>query len=248
MKEYYVYVYCDGSKVGKYVYGSYCFEYEPIYIGKGTCSRIYAHLRPSLLYNGSYFHNTLKRLVENNCYICYKLFENLSNEEAIKYEIDLISLIGKRIEGKGSLCNITNGGEGTSGRISPMKGKNHSDSTKKKISENSKHLKPRLGYVMTEEEKRKRSSKLKGRAKGPFSEEHLKNLSESHKGKKQSEETKQKRAKHQYKKVKCLETNTVYSSIKEAGITTSLRVGISRVCRGLQHTAGGFHWMFVEGV
>lgn len=49
------------------------------------------------------------------------------------------------------------------------------------------------------------------------------------------------------KKVYCVELDRVFPSISEAerelGIAT---VGISRACRGMQKTAGKFHWEYVE--
>jgi len=34
MNKYYVYVYLDSRKPGKYKYGEYEFDYEPFYVGK----------------------------------------------------------------------------------------------------------------------------------------------------------------------------------------------------------------------
>ena len=35
-KKYYVYIYIDPRKPGKFKYGEYEFDYEPFYIGKGS--------------------------------------------------------------------------------------------------------------------------------------------------------------------------------------------------------------------
>ena len=39
-KRYYIYVFLDDTKPGKYIYKDLEFNYEPFYIGKGTDDRI----------------------------------------------------------------------------------------------------------------------------------------------------------------------------------------------------------------
>lgn len=49
------------------------------------------------------------------------------------------------------------------------------------------------------------------------------------------------------KKVLCVETGVVYISINDASRSTGVsRVTISKVCRGIRKTSGGYHWKFVE--
>lgn len=49
------------------------------------------------------------------------------------------------------------------------------------------------------------------------------------------------------KPVLCVNTGTFYNSIREASRNTCVDNGdISRVCRGIQKTAGGYKWEFVE--
>lgn len=48
------------------------------------------------------------------------------------------------------------------------------------------------------------------------------------------------------KKILCIETNTVYKSIKEASAITKTHTGnISSVCAGRRTKAGGFTWRFL---
>ena len=48
-----------------------------------------------------------------------------------------------------------------------------------------------------------------------------------------------------FKAVKCVETDTIYNSIKEAGSDTGINVTcIANCCRGTQKTAGGLHWEY----
>ena len=44
MNKYYIYIYLDPRKPGNYKYNNLCFNYEPIYIGKGKGYRYRGHL------------------------------------------------------------------------------------------------------------------------------------------------------------------------------------------------------------
>lgn len=49
------------------------------------------------------------------------------------------------------------------------------------------------------------------------------------------------------KSIRCIETDVIYKSIKEAGQQTGLnQSSISKACRGKLKTCGGFHWEFVK--
>ena len=50
------------------------------------------------------------------------------------------------------------------------------------------------------------------------------------------------------KKIVCVETGEIFNSQREAAEKLNLDQGnISRVCRGLLNTCGGYHWKFLEG-
>ena len=57
----------------------------------------------------------------------------------------------------------------------------------------------------------------------------------------------ERKAKNQYKKVKCVETGKIYESIKQASVETGIPDGnIVKCCQGKLKTCGGFHWEYVE--
>ncbi len=71
-----------------------------------------------------------------------------------------------------------------------------------------------------------------------------KNLSEKHKLK--IRQTTQNKEYSTSKKVLCIETNTIFKSIKDAErITGVSRSNIPKCCNGIRNTAGGFHWEWV---
>lgn len=77
-------------------------------------------------------------------------------------------------------------------------------------------------------------------------EERLK-ISIQFKGKKQSEEHVRKRTQQHVKKVLCIESGIVYKSAKEVNELLGInRDSISMACREVRHTAGGYHWKYVD--
>ena len=51
------------------------------------------------------------------------------------------------------------------------------------------------------------------------------------------------------KKVICIDTNEIYNSLKEAEEKTGVnRICISNCCKGMQKTAGKYHWKYIESV
>jgi len=95
----------------------------PFYIGKGFGGRF----RPRL-----HLHSTNKFLKNKICKVgvknvkIYFLHENIIEEESFRWENYWIKYIGRRDLKEGTLCNLTDGGEGDSGR-------KHSEETKRKI-------------------------------------------------------------------------------------------------------------------
>lgn len=80
------------------------------------------------------------------------------------------------------------------------------------------------------------------------SKETIEKIRSSMVGKIHSQETKNKISQSKNKdkiKVICIETGTEYESASDAMKQTGIdRSSISKVCRGLANTAGGFHWCF----
>lgn len=172
LNNYYVYVYLDTRIPGLFCYenGNIEFEYQPIYVGKGTKDRVKKHLN---LYKKSktHFHNKLALIIKEGYEPIYRIiYENLTEMEAFEKEKKLISLIGRELQG-GTLLNLSDGGEGQSGF-------NHSDDTKNKISNSLKNNLEFQKYMKSKEYSQKLSQSLmghKGHGKGVSRTEEVKN-------------------------------------------------------------------------
>ena len=98
----------------------------PFYIGKGKGYRCYVsgHLqkgRPN-----PFLKNKIHKVGTENIKIHF-LHKNFTEKEAFYWENYWIKYIGRRDKGEGTLCNLTDGGEGASGY-------KHTDETREKMS------------------------------------------------------------------------------------------------------------------
>lgn len=139
---------------------------ETFYIGIGNKRRPYAtHDRSDFW----------KKITNKSAYEVEVLQRNLTWEEACELEVILIEFFGRKDLNKGSLCNLTDGGEGRYGGVV-------SKSTRLKQS------KTRRGRKQTREWINNRAQSLKGK---PLSKEHKLKLRKAKLGKTLSEEHRQ---------------------------------------------------------
>jgi predicted GIY-YIG superfamily endonuclease len=118
----------------KYVY----FHINPskneiFYVGIGKGYRY------SQKYRSDFWCKYIKKYPDYNIIIVH---DNLTDEEAIKYEKDYIKQIGRRNLGLGPLLNLTDGGDG-------LIGYKHSKDTIEKISKSKSNLSDETRYKMS---------------------------------------------------------------------------------------------------
>ena len=251
-QDYYVYILLDSSKPGECVYGTFSFTHEPFYVGKGRFKRI-----KDTFYDKSPFKKKkIDKLKSKGVDIlALKLFESLSNSEAVQIERYLISLIGRRDNMLGPLVNLTDGGEG---RLNSP----HTDEVKSKISEAKKGK--GVGRKHSQQTIELMSQKQSGENNGFWDKKHTdavkKEQSERVGGlnhpmwkKKHKEETIDKLIEHRKEKISnekikkaCQKFNKVvmmydlefnflreFESVKEASLVTGINASIiSKNCRG----------------
>jgi hypothetical protein len=139
---------------------------EVFYIGIGNPKRPFERKNRNSIWN--------KTINKYPNYEVQILKSNLSWEDACKLEIMLIDFYGKKHNNTGTLCNITNGGEG-------FYGVKHSDESKLKMSNSAK------GRIVSLETRNKLSLIRKGIIQN---ESWLKNRSNALKGRKLTDEHK----------------------------------------------------------
>jgi len=123
-----------------YVYGYYYPDGRIFYVGKGKNKRYKDHLRfaksdkPAEEYCNPYLINICRKIIINgNKVVIKKIFKGLTEQESFEKEIEQIAYYGKRYDGTGCLVNLTDGGEGPSGRL-------HTEEWKKERSKRMKEL------------------------------------------------------------------------------------------------------------
>jgi hypothetical protein len=163
------------------------------------------------------------------------MLDDLTWEQACEKEIEFIKLYGRSDLGLGSLCNLTEGGEGVIGM-------RHSDETKKKLSEDNKR--PEKMVICMENYKKMITPEAiaKATANRDYKEITRKRLLKTDYNK--IREASQK-AVLQYD----LKGNFIreWKSITEAGrILNIASPNITKCCKGLRNIAGEFIWKYVD--
>ena len=183
---FYVYVYLDPRKSGKYVYGKYKFEYEPFYVGKGHGDRYYDHINRIDCGRNELKKNKIKKILRETGKepIVEFVERNINEDVAWKLETQLIKTIGRIDLKEGCLTNMTDGGEGPFG-------------------------------VIRDKENREKISKglKKWYSENEVSEETREKLSKAHKGRKMSFTEEGLRSKREH--VKCMHNEEVWKKISQ---------------------------------
>lgn len=167
---FFVYVYLNPEKVGSFQYDNLHFDYEPFYVGKGKGNRDTKRLervrKNNKIREKSFLINKLKSLHRKNLSpIHIRVYDKLTEEEAFTKEKFLIEIIGRRDLKLGPLVNLTNGGDGVSGRI-------FSADEKSRISERMKQNNPcslknmSIDEIIVKNRKSGLTTKQKGLLKG----------------------------------------------------------------------------------
>lgn len=109
MNRTYLYVYLDPRKSGNYCYSDVCFNYEPIYVGKGCGLRYFSHIRESTTWNipKNLKHKKINKIINDCGNLPFIVILTHGSEGGIlALEEKYINEIGTVIKGTGPLCNI----------------------------------------------------------------------------------------------------------------------------------------------
>ena len=230
--KHYVYIYTDPRKPVKYEYNGFILNYEPFYVGSGKGYRWKRHLTNfeidwdyNTIKNGKIKH--LKEEFDLEKYVIfYKT--NLTKEESLQIEKEIIAHFGRLNNGTGILSNMTDGGEGWLGAASPFKGRTYEEIH---------------GIEKAKELKKLRANQLKGNDFGKKT-----------KGRKLSESHKQALSLIKKMKVKQLDKNMnlvqIWDSPQDAADGLGIYVGSIHNVLGKQKSksAGGFRWEYVDKI
>jgi hypothetical protein len=226
-----------------------CYVYRHIrldtnvvfYIGKGTMDKGKYKRANSRYDRNKYWHNIVKK----HNYIVEIIIEGLTEKDAFDSEVELILHYGRIDLGTGTLVNMTAGGDGACGTVV-------SEETRKKRSNFGKGNTYALGYRHTEEAKKRMSIARMGNTYNlgkKCTEETLRKKSDAQKGRKHTEETKEKmrntsRCKRvwQYKDGIFIKE---YKSANSTKIDGYCPCKVTMCCRGKRNHHRGFQWKYV---
>lgn len=157
----------------------------PFYVGKGTGRRAYRHEADVRLHDhhwNSMVLAEIRRILAASLKVIVEFVQcDMDHDQAKLTERLIIAKIGRRNKKAGPLCNLTDGGEGSFGRVFK-----HSEETKEKIKLSC------IGKKNSDESNIKRSMAMSGKHIGRvLSKEWIDKIAEANRGKKMSEEFRQ---------------------------------------------------------
>ena len=249
--EYYVYVFLDGTKPGRYQYEDLIFDFEPFYIGKGIKNRINDSFKEGNYYNHITFKsNKINHIIKNGGEVIrYKIYENLTNKESCELEINSIKKIGRKNLKLGPLTNLTDGGDGWTNST-------HTEETKDRLREiNKEENNPMYGKHHTEVVKEQHSLRVSGSNHPMFGKKHNQETIQKIKDKRNAAVNQAKMSKKsaEFNSKKILQFTLEgefikeFKSIKEAAQELNLSESlIGKTCRGLVKTPSKFVFKFKE--
>jgi hypothetical protein len=186
-----------------------CDKNEPFYIGIGKTKK--------RAYSKKGRNNHWKNITSKSDYEVDILFDGVSWDFAKEKEKEFILIYGRKDIGTGVLCNMTDGGDGTLGRVfdgSIYAGIPRSEDTKMKISKAHKGKKLSKDHIeKIRESKVGKNNFFYGKN---LSKEHREKISKAKKGAKMSEESKEKMSLAKRKMVIDIETGIIYDSLMSA--------------------------------
>lgn len=182
------------------------------------------------------------------------LYSGISQEDAYRLEIELISKYRSNDREFG--YNKSSGGESSvrglhwhqsketiEKRAQKMRGRKLTQEHRKKLSEAHKgQVSHNKGKTISKETRTKISNTLK-----KWNSEH----ESPNKGRKykKTQEAILATSRGHYKPVVCVETGIIYESITHAAKSNKIdSSSLSKVCKGLRETAGGYHWRYQKDV
>lgn len=225
---------------------------RPFYVGKGYGNRMYDHVksvkRNKIPNRNKHLFYKIQKIFRSNQHVIHKkILENVDEHTAFLIESQEIKRIGRSDLKLGTLCNLTDGGEGGVGHVcneqvkkhmsllhsgtnNPMYGKKHTPDSILKISVASKNqISPMKGKTHSKEVKIKLSKINRGRT---FSDEHKQNLSSSHK-------------KPIYQFTKDMILLQMWNSISDAAQSLNIdNSSIVKCARKKIPSSGGYKWVY----
>lgn len=192
----------------------------PFYIGIGSDDKFVR------AYNKHRRNQKWFNIVAKTDYKVDIVFMDISLDEAKEKEIEFIKLYGRSDKGEGTLCNLTDGGEGNPGRIVTdewrknksieQKGRLKSDEFKQRRREYMTGRKMPIESVEKQRQWLKENHPMRGKK---MSEQARKNISEGHKGINTGEKNpnwgKFGSDSIRAKKVMCTESKQIWNSVKD---------------------------------